>query len=164
MIVICEASHLAVENAAKAIAVLGGVPAKTLWTHDIKQLVDSLDDGVSKEVRMLLRSAPELVKHEGYITMWRNCGAYGTRGEGLTIQEIATPAFARAMTLITCDVADYTAHTVRHYIGPHDTTTKLAEWSRTIRRHLTEHDITTGGPSADTSPNTTSPQADPPPP
>ena len=67
--------------------------------------MDSLDDGVSKDLRMLLRSAPELVKHEGYITMWRTCGAYGTTGEGRTAQEIATPAFARAMARITCDVA-----------------------------------------------------------
>ena len=29
----------------------------------------------SKDLRMLLRSALELVKHEGYITMWRTCDA-----------------------------------------------------------------------------------------
>ena len=149
MIMICEASHLAMENAAKAIAVLGGVPAETLWTHDIKKLVDSLDDRVSEELRTLLLNEPESVKHEGYITMWRTCGAYGTRGEGLTIQEIATPDFARAMALISCDIADYTARTVRHYLGPQDTAAKLAEWSRTISRHLIRHDITTGEPVAD---------------
>ena len=144
MIVICEASHLAVENAAKAVAVLGGIPAGQLWIHDIKKLVDSLDDGVSKDLRMLLRSAPELVKHEGYITMWRTCGAYGTTGEGRTAQEIATPAFAEAMARITCDTADYTARTARHYLGPRNTITRLAKWSQSIRTHLTHHDITTG--------------------
>ena len=147
MIMICEAAHLAMENAAKAIAVLGGVSAKTLWTHDIEQLVESLDGRISKELRTLLRSAPELVKHEGYITMWRTCGAYGTSGEGLTVQEIATPDFARAMALITCDIADYTIRTVRHYIGPHHAITKLYEWSQNIRRHITEYDITTGEPT-----------------
>ena len=150
MIKICEASHLAVENAAKAIAILGGVTAKTLWTHDIKKLInsihesDSLDSSVSEELRALLRSAPELVKHEGYITMWRTCGTYGTPGEGLTAQEIATPAFARAMALITCDITDYTINTVRQHIGPHNTIETLDRWTQTIRRHLNSHDITTG--------------------
>ena len=147
MIVICEASQLAVENAAKAIAVLGGVPAAMLWTHDIEKLVGSLDDGVSRDLRMLLRGVPELVKHEGYITMWRTCGAYGTHGDGMTALEVATPAFGKAMALITCDVADYTAQTVRYYLGLQDEISKLAEWSETIRRHLTDHDISTGEPA-----------------
>ena len=93
MIVICEASQLAVENAAKAVAVLGGVPARQLWIHDIEQLLDSIkdnNDGMSEDLRMLLLSAPELVKHEGYITMWRIRGAYRTTSEGRTAQEIAT--------------------------------------------------------------------------
>ena len=147
MIQICEAAQLAVENAAKAIAVLGGVPAKTLWTHDVKKLVDSLDDGVSEELHILLHSAPELVKHEGYITMWRTCGAYGTCGEGLTAQEIATPAFARAMALITCDITDYTVRAVRYYLGSQDTVTELDDWAQIIRQHLTSHDIITGEPT-----------------
>ena len=76
--------------------------------------------------------------------MWRTCGAYGTTSEGRTAQEIATPAFARAIALITCDIADYTARTVSHYLGPQDAAAKLAKRSQAIRRHLTEHDITTG--------------------
>ena len=146
MIQICEAAHLAMENAAKAMAMLGGVPAQQLWIHDIAKLVDSLDDSISKDLRMLLRSAPELIEHEGYITMWRTVGAYGTPGEGRTAHEIATPAFGKAMALITCDVADYTAHTTRHYLGSQNTITELMDWSQSIRQHLTEYDITTGDP------------------
>ena len=65
LIVACEASHLAVENAAKTLAVLGGVKAKTLWTHDIAGIVGSLDDESSQAVSALLNAAPELVKHGG---------------------------------------------------------------------------------------------------
>ena len=144
MIMICEASQLAVENAAKAVAVLGGAPAPQLWVHDIAQIVESIDGPLSEDLRMLLRSAPELVKHEGYITMWRTRGAYKTSTEGMTAQEIATPAFTRAIIHITCDIADYTARTARHYLGPGTTITELGKWSQTIRRRLTDYDITTG--------------------
>ena len=147
MIVICEASQLVVENAAKAVAILGGAPAPQLWSHDIKKVVGSVGGPLSEELRMLLRSAPELVKHEGYITMWRTSGAYTTYTDGMTAQEIATPAFTQAITRIACDTTDYTVYTARHYLGPKNTITQLEEWSRTIRRRLTHYDITTGEPT-----------------
>ena len=147
MIMVCEVAHLTVENAAKALAILGGVPARTLWTHNVAQLVGSLDDAISRDLRTLLSTAPELVEHEGYITMWRTRGAYGTPGEGMTAQQIATPAFATAMALIACDTADYTARTARHYLGPQDVIKELAEQSRNIRGYLTDYDIATGEPA-----------------
>ena len=106
MIIVCEASQLAVENAAKAVAVLGGAPAGQLWSHDIEQIIDSVGGLLSEELRMLLRSTPELVEHEGCITMWHTRCAYRTYTEGMTTKdaEIATPAFTRAITRITCDV------------------------------------------------------------
>ena len=144
MIVICEAAQLAIENAAKAFAILGGVPAQTLWTHNIAELVDSLDWRLSRELRTLLLSAPELIKHEGYITMWRIRGAYGTHGEGLTAQEIATPTFAAAMARIACDTAECATRTLHHQLSRRETTEELAEWARTIRQRITDYDITTG--------------------
>ena len=101
---------------------------------------------MSEELRALLRSAPELIKHEGCITMWRTRGSYCTPGEGLTAREIATPAFARAMALIASDITDYTTRTLRQHIGPHNTIDALDRWTRTIRKHLTEHDIPPANP------------------
>lgn len=60
------------------------MPAEILLTHNIEQLVGSLDDGMSEEPRTRLRNAPELVKHEDYITMCRTCGAYGIRNPART--------------------------------------------------------------------------------
>ena len=44
-----EASQLAVENGAKAVAILAGAPAPRLWSHDIKQIADSIDGHAVKK-------------------------------------------------------------------------------------------------------------------
>lgn len=150
LIVVCEASHLAVENAAKALAVLGGVAAQTLWSHDVAKIVDSLDDEESEALNALFNSAPQLVKHAGYITMWRSVGAYGTPGEGMTAQEVASPAFAEALALIACDVSDYVTGVVTHRLGPHEAIVRLGKWSAGLRNRLTDYDIVTGERSAPT--------------
>ena len=146
LISVCEASHLAVENAAKALAVLGGVPARTLWSHDVAEIVGSLDDEESEALNALFNSAPQLVKHAGYITMWRSVGAYGTPGEGMTVQEVASPAFAKALGLIACDVSDYVADAVVIRLGPHEAVARLSKWSAALRDRLTDYDIATGEP------------------
>ena len=148
LIVMCEASHLAVENAAKTLAVLGGVKAQTLWSHDVAEIVGSLDDESSQAVSALLNAAPELVKHEGYITMWRSCGAYGTPTEGMTAQEVATPAFAAALALIACDAADYVARSAVEDLGRQDVIDSLLKWSGRLRDHLRGYDVGTGEPTA----------------
>ena len=76
--------------------------------------------------------------------MWRTRGAYRTHTEGMTTQEIATPAFTRAITRITYDIADYTVRTTRHYLGHRTTIAELSTWSRNIRHRLADYDITTG--------------------
>ena len=47
------------------------------------------------------------------------------------------------MGQITCDVADHTARTARHYLGLRDATTRRAEWAQPICTHITDHDIAT---------------------
>ena len=147
LIVVCEASHMAVENAAKALAVLGDVPAQTLWTHDVEQIVGALGGDDSEALGALLAAAPELVKNAGYITMWRSRGAYGTPGEGMTAQEIATPAFTAALALIACDAAGYVVHTTKSRLGRQDVIDKLCKTSDTLRDRLTGYDIATGKPN-----------------
>ena len=58
------------------------------------------------------------------------------------------PAFAEAITRITCDIADCTARTSRHCLGHINTITTLVEQARTIRCCLTTGDITTGETTA----------------
>ena len=117
LVVLCEAADMAVENAAKAVGVLSGVKAQTLWEHDVGEIVGELDEEDADAFRDLLAMAPELVKSPDYVTMWRTRGAYGSPTEGMTAQEVATPAFAGAIGLIACDVAEYAAEAVERRVG-----------------------------------------------
>ena len=97
---------MAVENAAKAVAVLSGVKAKTLWEYDVNAIVGALDDEDTDAFRELLAVAPELVKSPDYVTMWRTRGAYGTPTEGKTAQEAGGPqGSAPASASTTCPPA-----------------------------------------------------------
>ena len=148
LIAVCEAAHLVVENAAKALAVIADVEAKTLWSHDVDKIVGSLGGDDADALGQLLASAPELVKSTDYVTMWRTRGAYGGPTEGMTAQEVATPAFAAAMVLMACDAAAYAAEGVSGRMGGHEVTASLAHWAAAIRSRLADHDIATGEPVA----------------
>jgi len=146
LISVCAAAHLAIENAAKALAVASGVEAKTLWTHNVKRLVGSLDADDSDAVGRMLAAAPDLVKSPDYITMWRARGAYGGPAEGMTAQEVATPAFTTALATIACDVALHAADTLEHPGGERRAAERVRRRASTTRRRLTGFDIATGEP------------------
>lgn len=146
LIMVCEAADMAIENAAKALGVLEDVNAETLWSHDVDQIVDSLDDEDTDALEALMAAAPELVKSPRYITMWRTIGVYGTPGEGKTVYEVATPRFATAIGLIACDVALHVAEAARGRIGEQAPATKLTQRAEAVRDLLTAHDIATGEP------------------
>ena len=80
--------------------------------------------------------------------MWRTCGAYGTPTEGMTVQEVATPAFATALALIACDAVDYVARSAMEDLGRQDVIDNLLKWSSRLRDHLKNYDIGTGEPIA----------------
>ena len=148
LIAVCEAAHLAIENAAKTLAAISGVEAKTLWSHDVAKIVGSLDDRDTDAVEAMLAAAPELVKSPDYITMWRTRGAYGGPSEGITAQEVATPAFTTALATIACDVAVYAAETLaRLGRGPH-VTEPLRRRAAATRKRLADFDIATGEPAS----------------
>ena len=147
LIVVCEAADMAVENAAKALAVLEDVEAKTLWSHDVKTIVGELEDDDTDALRALMASVPELVKSPKYITMWRTVGVYGTPGEGKTAYEVATPTFATAIALIACDVAGYVADKAQRRIGEHEAVARLRQRAVAVRDLLITYDIATGEPS-----------------
>ena len=147
LIMVCEAADMAVENAAKALAVLEDVEAKTLWSHDVKTIVRELEDDDTDALRALMASAPELVKSPEYITMWRTVGVYGTPGEGKTVYEVATPAFATAIALIACDVAGHVADAAQRRIGEHEAAARLRQRAVAVRDLLGTYDIVTGEPS-----------------
>ena len=147
LVVLCEAADMAVENAAKAVATLSGVKAATLWEHDVATIVGALDDDDRSAFSRLLAAAPDLVKSPEYVTMWRTRGAYCTRTEGMTAQEIATPAFARAIGLIACDMAAHAADAVERRIGAHDEVAEVRRWATRVRQGLHDYDLTTGLPS-----------------
>ena len=147
LIVVCEAADMAVENAAKALAVLEDVEAETLWSHDVKTIVGELEDDDAHALRALMASAPELVKSPKYITMWRTVGVYGTPGEGETVYEVATPAFTTAIALIACDVAEYVADAAQRRIGEHTAVARLRQRAAAVRDLLSTYDIVTGEPS-----------------
>ena len=144
LVMLCEAADMAVENAAKAVAVLSGVKAKTLWEHDVNAIVGALDDEDTDAFRDLLAVAPELVKSPDYVTMWRTRGAYGTPTEGKTAQEVATPAFARTIALMACEVAAYAAEAVHRRIGEHRDVSDVRRWASRVRNGLTGCDLSTG--------------------
>lgn len=146
LVVLCEAADMAVENAAKAVGVLSDVSAKTLWQHDVKKVIAALDDEDTGAFARLLAAAPELVRSPDYVTMWRTRGAYGSPTEGRTAQEIATPPFARAIGVIACDVAAYTADAVERRIGRRQDAADVRRWALRVHDGLTGHDLATGDP------------------
>ena len=146
LVVLCEASDMAVENAAKAVGVISGVDAKTLWEHDVNKIIGALDDEDTDALSELLAAAPELVKSPDYVTMWRTRGACGSPTEGKTAQEVATPAFAKAIGLIACDVSDYAARAVQRRIGEHQDVADALRWALRVRDGLTDCDLATGEP------------------
>ena len=146
LVEMCEAADMAVENAAKSVGVLSEVKAQTLWQHDVDKIIDEFDDEDTDAFRELLAAKPDLVKSPDYVTMWRTCGVYGTPTEGMTVQEIATPAFAAAISTIACDVALHAADAVERRIGDQPDTAEVRRWASRIRRDLAKHDLTTGEP------------------
>ena len=143
---LCEAADMAVENAAKALAVLEDVEAETLWSHDVGKIVDELDADDADALRSLMAAASELVKSPDYITMWRTRGAYGSPTEGMTVQQVASPAFAQSMALIACDVAQYVADAAHSRLGEHEAAADVRRWATTIRSLVSGSDIITGKP------------------
>ena len=139
---------MAVENAAKALAVLEEVEAKTLWSHDVGAIVDELDDTDTDTdaLRSLMAAAPQLVKSPDYITMWRKRGAYGSPTEGMTVQQVASPAFARSIALIACEVAEYVAEAAQPRISPPKDASEVHRWAETLHDLLARHDLATGDP------------------
>ena len=90
--------------------------------------------------------------------MWRTRGACGSPTEGKTAQEIATPAFARAVGLIACAVAAYAADAVERRIGSRQDAADAVErrigsrqdaadvrrWAMRVRGYLTDHGLANG--------------------
>lgn len=147
LIMVCEAAHMVIENAAKALAVLEDVEAKTLWTHDVAKLVGALEEPDSGALGEIIARAPGLIKSPDYITMWRNIGVYGTPGEGLTVYEVATPHFAEALALMACDVAEHVASTALPRLDGHAAVTRLRQVAASIRDYLGSHSIADGEPA-----------------
>lgn len=150
LIVVCEASHLVVENASKAVAVLSGVDAELQWSHDVGEIIKALGAVDASALGALVAAAPGLVKSPNYMSMWRTRGAYGSPTEGQTAVEVASPAFASAVAVIACDVADYAARAVSRLAGGEtsDDAVELIERCATLRELLANHDIVTGKPRA----------------
>lgn len=146
LIDLCEAAQLVVENAAKALAVLEQIGAQRLWTHDVAEVVGALDDEHARALGALMSADPSLVKSPDYVTMWRTRGAYGTPTEGMTAQEVATPAFTSRLALIACDVAGYVADTARQRMSEPDVAARLHKRAAATRDRLTAYEITTGKP------------------
>lgn len=144
LIGLCEAAHLAVEGAFKAVGSLTGVEAKLLYTHDVGALADGLPSGMRDAMAALLASSPGLVKTTGYITMWRTKGVYRGPGEGMTAEEIATPAFASEIGKIAADAAvaavDWLAD---RGVVPASAATLRAH-AEEIRDHIAHIDLGTG--------------------
>ena len=144
LVMLCEAADMAVENAAKAVGVLSGVKAQTLWEHDVKEIVGELDDEDTDAFRKLLAAAPDMVKTADYVSMWRTRGAYGSPTETKTAQEVATPGFAKAIGLIACEVAAYAAGAVQRRIDDHSDIADVRRWAARVGAAMREHDLATG--------------------
>ena len=108
---------------------------------DVQTIIGKLDDDDTQALSELLADAPDLVKSPDYVTMWRTRGAYGSPTEGKTAQEIATPAFARAVGLIACAVAAYAAGAVERRIGGRQDAADVRRWAMRVRGYLTDHDL-----------------------
>ena len=151
LIGLCEAAHMAVEGSLKAVGTLTGVAAKLLHAHDVGVIAEALPPETRDAMAALLASSPGLIKTTGYITMWRTKGAYQTPGEGMTAQDIATPAFTAAITAIAADVAAAAADWLtRHGIEPASVTTLKAH-TREIHDHITHINLGSGEPHPTTT-------------
>ena len=146
---LCEAAHLAVEGALKAVGTLTGVKADLLYQHDVESIADALPTGERAAMRELLTAAPDLVKTPGYITMWRTRGAYRTATEGMTVEEIATPRFAAAIVGIAADMAAAAVSSVTSTCGEPPSAAKIRARSRRIRDHMAHIDLGSGEPLDD---------------
>ena len=110
------------------------------------KIVAELDDADTDAFRDLLAAAPGLVRSPDYVSMWRTRSAYGSPTEGMTAQEVATPAFARAIGLIACAVASYAATAVERRTGEHTDAVDVRRWATGVRRGLNQRDLATGDP------------------
>ncbi len=147
LIVICEAANMAIENTLKALNIDHGVDAKELWTHAVSKLVDNLTtEHIVREVRRILGSEPEFVKSDKYIEMWRTIGVYGTRGEGLTVYDVATPGFARAISKIACRLATCALEELPVWISNSREGIKLGDRASEMLDYLRVHNLETGKP------------------
>ena len=146
LIGLCEAAHLTVEGCLKAVGTLTGVEARLLHAHDMGAIADALPPAERDAMLALIASSPGLVKTPGYISMWRTKGVYRTVGEGMTAQEIATPAFATAITAIAADVAATAAGWLtRRGVEPTGAAT-LRAYVKEIRDHVAHIDLGSGEP------------------
>ena len=146
LIGLCEAAHMAVEGSLKAVGTLTGVAARLLHAHDVGVIADALPPEEHDAMVALTASSPGLVKTPGYITMWRTKGVYRTRGEGMTAQEIATPAFGAAITAIAAEVAAAAADWLsRRGVEPPSAATVTAHAGE-IRDHIAHIDLGSGVP------------------
>ena len=152
LIGLCEAAHMAVEGSLKAVGTLTGVTARLLHAHDVGAIADALPLEERDAMVALMASSPALVKTTGYITMWRTKGSYGTPGEGMTAQEIATPTFTAAITAIAAEVASVAADWLaRRGVEPASAAT-LREHAEEIRDHIAHIDVGSGEPRTTTTP------------
>ena len=148
LIGLCEAAHLTVEGCLKAVGTLTGVEARLLHAHDVGVIADALPPEERDAVRALMASSPGLVKTPGYISMWRTKGVYRTVTEGMTAQDIATPAFATAITTIAVDVAAAASNWLaRRGVEPASAATLRAHVDE-IRDHIAHIDLGSGEPRA----------------
>ena len=132
----CSTAHLVVENSLKAVGTLTDIKANLLWDHDVGKLADAIGDVLpvdeAEAIRELLRSAPEVIRVPGYISMWRTRGAYSSPTEGRTAAEIATPEFTHAIATIACDTAEAAAH----WLTGHGTASEAVSFALTQIREL----------------------------
>lgn len=146
LIGLCEAAHLVVEGSLKAVGTLTGVEARLLHAHDVGDIADALPTEERDAMVALMESAPRLVKTPGYISMWRTKGVYRTPGEGMTAQDIATPAFATSLTAIAAEVAAAATHWLaRRGVEPASAATLRAH-TQEIRDHIAHINLGTGEP------------------
>ena len=92
----------------------------------------------------VIEMEPGLVPGPDYITMWRGIGSYGTRSDGLTAEEIATPEFTRAMVTIGCGIAEGAAEWCAQRGLTSPQVTRIAKKTRLIRDVVARRDHATG--------------------
>ena len=146
LIGLCEAAHRTVEGCLKAVGTVTGIEARLLHAHDVGAIADALPPEEREAMSALIASSPGLVKTPGYISMWRTKGVYRAVGEGMTAQEIATPAFATAIAAIAVDVATTaTDWLARRGVEPASADTLRAHVEE-IRDHISRIDLGSGEP------------------